>query len=320
MKREDFLARRMSGIGGSDVAAVLGISPWRTQLDVYLSKVEPPSADAGETNEPMYWGTVLEDVVAREYATRTGAKVQRVNALLRHPRHEWLIANLDRAVVTPGSRARLDAAGVLVGADGALEAKTSNAYSASDWGRDGDDDAIPVHYAAQGMSYLAVTGLPWIDFAVLIGGQRFLTKRLHRDEETIAAIIERCEAFWFDHVVPRRPPPAVNAADVLKLFPSDNGETVEADESLLIAFNEAAALREQLAAVERDLEDREQRIKIALGAASALVTQGKPLVTWKRSKDSMTFCANAFRAAHPDLAAQFTVARPGSRRFVFCKQ
>lgn len=284
--RAEFLARRQSGIGGSEIAAIMGLSPYATPLDIYLRKTADTADLADEQSEPAYWGTVLEDVVAREYALRTGAKVQRVNAQIRHREFPWAIANLDRAIVAPGSRARLDADGVLRGAAGILECKTANQYLAGQWGRDGDDEAIPLHYAAQGMWYLGVTGLQWADYSCLIGGQKLVTKRIHRDEATIASMFGVAREFWTKHVEARVPPPPTNAADVVKLFPSDTGATIEATEDLLVAYNEATALRAQIATAEEELEKRTDLIKAALRDASTLAVNGRALVTWKKSKDS----------------------------------
>lgn len=332
--RAEWLRQRQRGIGGSDVSAILGLSPWKTPLDIYLSKVEP--IEDKEMSEPAYWGTVLEDVVAQEYARRSGRKVQRINAMLSHPDHDWMLANLDRTVVTEGSRARIGPDGRLAGADGLLECKTAGMYASADWGRDGDDDAIPTHYAAQAMWYLAVTGLPWIDFACLIGGQRFVTKRMERDEATIKALQQQCEAFWFDHVLKRNPPPCTNVTDVTKRWPEDTGEAIEANEELLVTYNEARALREVIERAEKDLETRVEKLKLALQSASALTLAGKPLVTFKKAADSQRTdwqaAASQIKAwaieqgieggvdAIRDLINANTSAVKGSRRFVFVKQ
>ena len=77
---------------------------------------------------------------------------------------------------------------------------SSRAYKAGEWGRDGDDDAVPLHYQAQCMWYLGITGQPWCDVAALIGGQRLVIRRIHRDDETIAAMLERADDFWHRHV------------------------------------------------------------------------------------------------------------------------
>lgn len=320
----EFLRRRQSGIGGSDISAILGISPWKTPLQVWESKVQPITQDdVQEMSEAAYWGTALEDLVAREYAKRTGHTIQRVTAQLKHPKHEWLVSNLDRVIVTPGSRARVDANGMLQGADFVLEVKTASAYKAADWGKDGDEEAIPLHYQAQAMGYLAVTGLPYCEFATLIGGQRFVTKRLERDEDVIKTIIERCEAFWFDNVVARKQPDPVNADDVLRLFPSDNGKAIEASTEALIAYNEAVALRQQISDAEEDLDKRIETIKLALGESAVLATNGKPLLTWKAAKPTIKADWQAIATAAGatvDLVAQFTKSVPGSRRLNFVKQ
>lgn len=318
--RINWLARRQSGIGGSDVAGILGLSPWATPLDVYLSKVEPPvERDLGE---PAYWGNVLESVVADEYQRRTRSPVVAVPELLRSVDHDWMVANIDRAI---GSGVEV-VDGVLINADGLLECKTASAFKRSDWGRDDDDDAIPTHYAAQAMWYLAVTGHEWIDVAALIGGQRYTQKRITRDDDTIAVMVERCRAFWFEHVATRTPPPPTTAADVLTLYPADDGQSVEAGERELVAYSEAVALRQQIEALEAELEARTEALKVAIGERAALTCDGRQLVTWKAAKASQRTdwkaLAESFKP-NPEWQDRFAAATttvPGSRRFIFCKK
>lgn len=318
--RAAWLAERQAGIGGSDVAAILGLSPWASAVDVYLSKVEP--VEDRDLGEPAYWGNVLEKVVADEYTLRTGRPAWSVNATLRVPSMPWLLANIDRAV---GEKADvLD--GRLVGADGILECKTASAFKSSDWGRDGDDDEVPVHYAAQCMHYLAVTGLDWCDVACLIGGQRFVTKRINRDEDTIAAMIAKVADFWHQHVLARVPPPPTSAADVLRLYPQDDGAAVEAGEQALLAYNQAVALRQQIEALETELEGHTEALKLALGPCAALTLDGKPIVTWKAAKASARTdwkaLAEQFKPdpEWQDRFAAATTTVPGSRRLIFVKR
>ena len=331
--RQEWLTRRQQGLGGSDVAAILGLSPWKTPLDVYLSKVEPVEDDGLEDmSEPALWGTLLEEVVAKEASRRAGYQIQRINGLAKHPKHSVLVANLDRVIVAPGSRARLDTSGRLLGAAGIMEVKTASAYKAGEWGRPDDDEAIPIHYAAQGMHYLSVTGQEWCEFAVLIGGQRFVTKRMERDEPTIAAMAEQCVAFWENHVLPRRPPEPVNSADVLKMFPKDNAVAIDASANALHAFNEAKRLREQIKVAETDLESHTEALKLALGPNVSLTLDGKPIVTWKAAADSKkTDWKAAFEEIQPlyeiarsaeamtaaEILQRHTASAPGSRRFLF---
>lgn len=98
-QRAAWLEGRRTGIGGSDVAAVLGLNPWKTPLDVWNDKLGL-SEDKG-MSEPAYWGTVLEDTVAKEFQLRTGKRVQKVSHQFADPETPWAIANIDRAIINP---------------------------------------------------------------------------------------------------------------------------------------------------------------------------------------------------------------------------
>jgi putative phage-type endonuclease len=313
--RDEWLSARRSGIGGSDIAAILGLSPWRTPLDVYRDKVE--GIEQPET-ESMRWGRLLEDVVAREYARRAGVRIQRISDLIRKVGAEWAVATLDRVIVPNGTRARVHN-GEVRGAEGVLECKVVNAFTAGAWGRGDEPDAVPLHYAAQCMWYLAVTGLPWCDVAALIGGQRLVVRRIERDEETIAAMFERAEKFWRDHVLARVPPPPSTAREAEHAWPQDNGQTLEADEQLIAAYNAAREARDRMAEAERDYEAAVERIKLALGERSVLTLQGRPIATWRATsgRQQIDYEAVIREANVPrEIIAKYTTTQPGFRRFV----
>ena len=90
---------RMSGLGGSDIAAILGVSPYKTAVDVWLEKTGRAVNDNIGNENAVYWGNVLEDVVAKEYSKRNGVKIQRVNRTIRHSDKPFMLANIDRACV-----------------------------------------------------------------------------------------------------------------------------------------------------------------------------------------------------------------------------
>lgn len=174
--RSEFLARRSAGIGGSDLAALMGLSPYKTPFQLWQEKTGRFEPDfSPEQEERMHWGTVLEDVVARHYADAKACKVQRINTQLAHPKWPIIIGNLDRVVLTEGSRARWDAsAGRVLGAERVLEVKTASAYAlrsngesdTTGWGEPGTDQ-IPQHYWLQVQHYMGLAGLPVADVAVL---------------------------------------------------------------------------------------------------------------------------------------------------------
>src|SRR5690625_3458322 len=101
MTRAEWLQARTKGIGGSDIAAIAGISRWDTPLSVYLDKIG--EGKPKEESDAMYWGTVLEDVVAHEYARRHPEyQIRRVNSILQHRDVPYFIANIDREIRRAG--------------------------------------------------------------------------------------------------------------------------------------------------------------------------------------------------------------------------
>jgi putative phage-type endonuclease len=103
MGREDWLEVRRTGIGSSDAAAAIGLNPYQSQLELWMQKTGKgallPAVDPSDDTSPMFWGTLLEPIVAAHYTKRTGNKVRKVNAVLQHPEHPWMLANVDREVV-----------------------------------------------------------------------------------------------------------------------------------------------------------------------------------------------------------------------------
>ena len=71
-----WLKERQKGIGGSDVGAILGINKWKSPFEVYIDKTEEIT-EIKEAGEAAYWGSILEDQVAKEFALRTGKKVRK---------------------------------------------------------------------------------------------------------------------------------------------------------------------------------------------------------------------------------------------------
>ncbi len=291
MEREEWLSHRRFGIGGSDAAAIAGLNPWRSPVQVYMEKTGQVPAEE-VTSEAAYWGTRLEDLVAREFTRRACIRAQRCNAILQHPEHPFMIANIDRRIV---------------GSDegpGVLECKTASAYAREDWA----EDKVPPYHLIQVQHYLAVTGYSYGYIAVLLGGREFRHARIDRDEELIAHLIEIEEEFW-QRVESHNPPPfdgSEASGELLKrMYPEADPELIidlPAEASLLVTEHEVAKAEEK-AAGER-AEAAANRLK-ALMAEASLGRIDDRIVAWK-SIMSNRFDSKAFQVAHPDLHAQFT--------------
>lgn len=294
--RADWLAARRSGIGGSDAAAVLGLSPWRTPLAVYLEK-RGEGAESAET-EPMRWGTRLEPLVRQEYADRAGEVVRVPDGLLRHPAHQWMLATIDG--VTDSGRL--------------VEIKT--ARSAEGWGEPGTDQ-VPQAYLIQVQHYLAVTALPVADVAVLIGGSDYRQYEVPADRELHEMLIEQEAAFWA-RVQSGEPPEPVNAADAARLWGRASREQrVVATDAVAEAVARLRALK--LRRAEMDAEEESARLAVmqALGEADTLVgVDGSVLCTWRAAKPAQRLDGAALKAARPDIYTQFLRAGEPSRRML----
>ena len=129
LPREQWLEYRRKGIGGSDAAAVLGISPFRTGRDLYYDKLNIVTADDAENWVQLEVGTLLEPLVAKIFAYKTGYKIYRRPFMFQHPLYPWMLADLDYMVELPD------------GTTAILEIKTTN-YNAKDNVRQNVDDLM----------------------------------------------------------------------------------------------------------------------------------------------------------------------------------
>lgn len=302
----DWLEVRRTGIGGSDAAAAVGLNPYKSQLELWLEKTgrdaELSKPDPNDTTEPIYWGTLLEPIVAAAYTQQTGRRVRKVNAVLQHPTIPFMLANLDREVVGEPD--------VQI-----LECKTAGEFGARHW-----QAGVPEYVQLQVQHQLAVTGKRAADVAVLLCGQALEVHRIERDDELIARLIPLEAQFW-RYVETDTPPPgdgSESADRALRcLYPRDSGGTVDFsdDRQLSATFADLIAVREQIEALEVAAAKLKQTIQYAMGDASrALFDTGE--VTFKRSKDGTSTDLERLLADHPHIVQQYAIPKAGSRRFL----
>ena len=284
--RDQWLAERRTGIGGSDAGAILGVNKYRTALDVYLDKTG--QAEDQVENDAMYWGTVLEDIVAQEYTKRSGNKIQRDNKMLRHKDYGFILANLDRRIV---------------GQNAILECKT--AARENDWGEPGTDE-VPESYLAQVMHYMAVTGADYADVAVLFRGSKFAIYTVQRDEELIEHIINMEKMFWQNYVEKNTPPDAASLRDLSNRWRQDNGKSIQADMELFGMVDRLRDMKKEKSELEDQMRILEFGIKEKMqDNTEVLNADGNKICTWK-TRASSRFDTKRFREEYPDLAKEFT--------------
>ena len=308
LSRDEWLTVRKGGIGSSDAGAAVGLNPYQSPLELWLVKTGMdgglPKVDPNDETNPMYWGTLLEPIVAAHYTKRSGNRVRRINAVLQHPDRDkaWMLANIDREIV--------GASDVQI-----LECKTAGEFGARLW-RDG----VPDYVVCQVQHQLAVTGKAAADVCVLICGQEIRIYRIERDDVLINRLIELERQFW-RYVEMDVPPPAdgSDSADVALrcLYPHDSGNTLDLtqDSDLSATFADLVSVRQEIAHREQVEAKLMQKIQQRMADASRAVFE-TGAVSWKRSKDSLGVDMEKLLQAQPDLLQRYPLTKPGSRRFL----
>lgn len=301
VERNEWLAKRRTGISGTDVSAILGINPWASPLDVWLEKRN--QAIPKVQNMAMKLGNLLEPVVATLYADETGAELVDPG-FLRHPSRDWHIGTPDRITV-----------------DGTLiEIKT--ARSGNDWGEPGTDQ-IPRQYLTQVAWYLSLTDLQEAHVAVLIGASDYRRYVVHRDLELEGVLLERCEAFWKNNVLAGQMPQVDGSETATKYitdrFPRNFEPLRLADSGEIALAQRLKAARDAKAAAEKQQDECENLLKIAIGDAEGIDLGALGKITWKNTKprETVDWKALAVEAAIPaELIAKHTKTGEATRRFL----
>ena len=282
---EEWKQARHNGIGGSDVAAICGLNPWKSPLAVYLEKTG--QIDGPKENEAMHWGTILEPIIAKEFEERTGLKVRNNNYILQHPEYPFMLANLDREIV---------------GEKAGLEIKTTSAFNGGKMHKD-----IPDYYYLQCLHYMAVTGYDSWHLAILVGGNQLHLHTIERDEEDIQNLIKIESDFWNNHIVAGVMPEATaQDNDTVKALYKDIDESKEVflsseAESYIQQFKDA---QELIKTGEKLKDEAVNNIKLMMGDAGKAVFD-----TYKITNKPITserFDTKAFRKDHRDLADKYT--------------
>ena len=283
-------------IGASQSAAVLGVNPWKSKVDVWDDLVY--GGDHIEDNLAMRLGRDLEPILRKLFMEQTGLTVKQDNKIRIHKDYDYLTCNLD---------------GMVIGEKVPVEYKTS----AQPW-----DGEIPDHYFVQLQHQMMITESPYIYYASLSLGynKQLIIEKYDRDDKFINDMKEELVSFWENNVLKKIPPEPVSLADARKVFRDVDPDSIQvADESIYYICRNLQNLNGNKLDIENQIKQAKLELMNTLGNRELLEYNGTTLATWKLSREHQYFDRVKFKTENPDLYEKYMNSRNGVRRFILKK-
>ena len=308
LSNEEWLQYRRMGIGGSDAAAVCGVSPWKTARELYQEKAEGIFRDEPEKNwVALEIGKRLEELVVQIFMRRTGLKPYAVRKMFRHPFYPFMLADVDYFVK--------------IGEDVyVVECKTSFSYRMDEWA----DGNVPLHYELQGRHYAAVTNTKGVIFLCLHGNSEdtFLMRRIDRNLRQEADLIEQEAYFWNEFVLEKQAPEYTEPSSLVinslkKQLQVREQKTVELSEDLASNILTYLKLKEKKAeadALSRNLENQIKEITAPIRSAldnaqtEKIVINGIPYQAGYTKRTTISIPKSGLeviRLLHPEIYQEY---------------
>jgi predicted phage-related endonuclease len=277
------VTNRGIGLGGSDIAAIVGLSPYSTAFDVYNSIID--GRDMTPSNERQKWGRRLERIIAEAYAEEEHVEVVWLDRTFAHPEREWQLMTPD--FVIPARNAGADSKNVAVD-------------QAWKWGEPGTNE-VPDEYAIQALWYIDGTSLSDWRLCPLIGGNKLVEYVISPDVETQGVLRDAAQQFLRDYVFSGKSPKPGGTGNtdswLKKRFAKAATPMRKAtpDEYELVMEYFAASQQEKEASAAKDAI--KQQIQLAIGNAEGLLLPDGGKVTWRETeRKGYTVAPTTYRA------------------------
>jgi hypothetical protein len=302
---------RRTYLGGSDIAAVLGLDAYnKTPLTVYMAKIGERAGIMDPEKKKFLerrkrWEGPIVQMLREEF----DGEIVGINNRYVDEEHPFMAAEIDFEWVNKE--------------DGTIqngEIKTVSPFAfgeRSGWGEAGSDE-IPIHYHAQVMHGLGVTGRDTTIVCAMVGLDTMVFYRVDRDEEAIAAMRAAAVKFWNDHVEKKIPPGPISMLDVMILHRRTNGRPVDLDDETAAAVHNLRIARMEADSLKGSMAELELQIAKFICEAwnvatpeevpdnAALLHQGKKLCTWAAGRGAH-LDQQRLAKEYPEIKAQLTV-------------
>lgn len=314
----EWLQERRAYLGASEFAAVMGVSPWTTPVELWLEKLgrkAPTGVPDPARRKVLERGRVLEPyiramAIAKLESMGLEVELLACNERYADPVFPFLRCEIDfelrvtGTIYVDGTAIHLDRE--VINAD----AKSVGSFARKKWG-DEETEQIPIEYAAQFAGGLMITpGMRRICcVAALLSMDDVGIYWLLRDEETITAMREKLSSFWNDHVLTANAPDTMVFSDITKLFARDNGDSIEATPEILEKCKQLRLIKEQIKTWEESEEVLSFEVADFISPNAILTHNGKPIVTWK-ARDDTRLDQKRLKADMPELVEQYSHTKP----------
>lgn len=286
--REKWLDARKLGIGGSDAAAIVNMSPWSNPYKLWGEKIGAIQPEDISNQTRVYLGTLKEDSVATAFEHYSGKKVQRCG-MFQSVECPFMLATPDRLVV---------------GENAGLECKTTEVWNREYW----EDEKIPDSYYVQVLHYMAVCGFDTMYIACMIGNSDFIWKTIKREDviEDITSLVEAEKKFWNEYVVPQVAPP-VDCSDACKnilnsKYPKDalSDNLMQMDVQTDNLCGEITTMKEEFKALKKDIALKENQLRDLMKDCTK--AEGPVYkASYAYQNGNRSFDEAGFREAHPEV-------------------
>ena len=302
--------QRLKGIGGSDAAVIMKVSPWKSVIELWAEKVEGVRKEF-KSNELMKWGKILEIPVIEEYCKSSGRRVITDEDLCHfsHPDYDFMIGNVD-GIISDEKKG-----------NGILEVKIKNVYTK--WHPDWETGNIPQNYKIQLQHYLNISECSWGSFAVLdLSTMKLVCFDVERDDEFIEDLIKEEKKFW--NMVTNKIKPEIDdsesCGDFLRSYYPESEEDTIIDLTNNIEVSTQSDIMIQakrMAKKAKDMELGARNYLMNLMGDNEKAVGDNFVITWKSMGNKEFFDTKLCKKEHPELYYNFVTLKPQTRRFSF---
>ena len=299
LSREKWLQYRKQGLGGSDIGAIVGVSPFKSALQVYIDKATETIDDYD--SEALRQGRDLEDYIASRFEEETGMRLRKSHAIWVHDEYDFMLGDFDRIVI-----------GKQIG----VEIKTVSPFASHKW----TENKIPWEYQLQVQHYLAISNFSCWYICALVYGTELIIRKIERDEELIKNLITIEKRFWEENVlagVMPEPDGSKQAGELLaKYYPVERGKKTVLTEDISLQLRRREELADLIKKMETEKKTIEQSLLKYLGENDSTEAENTEFFVRWSSYTTARVDADRLKKEEPEIYERFKKISPVNKLMI----